>query len=139
MISVGAGGRLILDVSMSGTAGVVIDGGGVLEIAQNFSNAATFASGGVGTLQLDGPALFSGVIAGLASGDTIDFSNNIITAAAVAGDTLSVTIAGGQVENLTLAGPCLGDLVQTQLDGHGGTKVVVTDVPLPLPIHGRMV
>ena len=67
MISVGAGGRLILDVSMSGAAGVVIDGGGVLEIAQNFSNAATFASGGVGTLQLDGPALFSGVIAGLAS------------------------------------------------------------------------
>ena len=89
---------------------------------------------GVGTLQLDGPNLVTGTLSGLATGDVIALPHATVTNAVVNGTTLTITFAGGQTENLTLATALpTGDFVQTTIDGAGGSKVLVTNVTLPQP------
>ncbi|UQR65125.1 Ig-like domain-containing protein [Bradyrhizobium sp. C-145] len=138
-ISIGSGGRLIFNGStgssyaLSGSGSFVINQGGTLELQSGtLSETVNFA--GAGTLQLDGPGLFTGTIAGLTVGDVIDFAHATLTGAVVNGTNLTVTYAGGQTASYTLAAPLQqGVFVQTTFDGAGGTDVVVTDVALPPP------
>jgi hypothetical protein len=132
----GAGSRLIFNYySLGGSGPMLINNGGTLEVAGGtLSDGVTFASGAVGTLQLDGPNHLTGTISGLAVGDVIAFAHATVTNAVVNGTTLAVTFQGGATENFTLASPLpSGDFVQTTLDGAGGTDVVVTNAPLPPP------
>ncbi|WP_167528912.1 beta strand repeat-containing protein, partial [Bradyrhizobium macuxiense] len=133
IISVGSGGHLILNGTLGGSGSMVINDGGLLEAAGgNLSDAVNFA--GIGTLQLDAANAFTGTISGLTTGDAIDFAHAAITDAQINGNVLTVTYAGGQTTQFTLTTPIPnGDFVQTTFDGSGGTKVVVTDVPLPPP------
>ena len=73
---------------------------------------------------------------GLALGDAIDFTNSIITSAAVGGDNiLTVMLEGGQTVTIQLAGHLpTGTSFQTQADGHGGQELVVAHGPLPPPV-----
>jgi fibronectin-binding autotransporter adhesin len=112
MISVG--GRLSLGGTLGGSGAIVINDAGTLELtAGTLSEVVSFASGGVGTLQLDGRHLFTGTLSGLAIGDTIDFAKADVRAS-IAGNTLTVTFADNSTENITLAGPLpAGDFLQT--------------------------
>jgi autotransporter passenger strand-loop-strand repeat protein len=126
-ISMGSGGRLILNGygSLGGTGSMVIQDGGTLEVQSALADTVNFA--GVGTLQVDGLNLVTGTLNGLAAGDVIDFAHATLTGAVVNNHTLTVTLVGGQTENFTLAGPLpAGDFVQTEIDGAGGSEVVVT-------------
>jgi hypothetical protein len=125
MISVG--GRLSLGGTLGGSGAIIINDAGTLELtAGTLSEAVSFASGGVGTLQLDGRHLFTGTLSGLAIGDTIDFAKADVTTASIAGNTLTVTFADNSTENIALAGPLpAGDFLQTQIDGAGGSELVV--------------
>ena len=134
IISVGSGSHLYLQGSgsLGGTGSFVINGGGTLGVTSTLSNTVNFA--GVGTLQLDGPNLFTGSISGLTTGDVIDFPHVTVTNAVVNNNVLTVTFVGGATENLTLAAPLpAGDFLQTAFDGAGGTKVVVADVTISPP------
>jgi hypothetical protein len=130
----GAGSRLVFNnYSLGGSGQMLINNGGTLEVAGGtLSDGVTFASGAVGTLQLDGPNLLTGTISGLAVGDVIAFAHATVTNAVVNGTTLAVTFQGGATENFTLAGPLpAGDYFSPQLDGAGGTELVVTPTTLP--------
>ncbi|MFK4525265.1 Ca2+-binding RTX toxin-like protein [Bradyrhizobium japonicum] len=130
----GVGSTLIFNGTMGGT-GTLLLNGGVLEVASgNLSDDVTFTNGAADTLRLDSPNVFTGTLIGLGEGDIIDFAHASVTSAIVNGTTLTVNYAGGQTQNLTLAQPLPnGDFVQTQVDGQGGTNVIVTNAPLPPP------
>src|SRR5262249_399199 len=68
-----------------------------------------------------------GTIAGLDDGDTIEFTDAIVTAATAAGNVVSVTFADGTSHTYNLADQLpAGDLFSIELDGKGGTDLVVT-------------
>jgi hypothetical protein len=131
-ISVGSGGHLTFSGYMGGSGSFVINDGGTLELSFGMlSDAVTFAAGAMGTLQLDGAIAngstqFTGTLSGLSTGDAIDFANTVVTKAAIDGNTLTATLANGQTTNITVAGSLpVGDSLQIQIDGKGGTEVVV--------------
>ena len=132
----GAGSRIVFAGGSLGGAGQMeIDGGGTLEVESGtLSDGVTFADGAVGTLQIDGPGLFSGTISGLAPGDVIDFADATVTSASVSGTALTVTYEGGATEDYTLAAALpAGEGLQVQPDGEGGTEIVVTNGTAPPP------
>jgi hypothetical protein len=134
-ISVGSGGYLLIagPSALDGNGTLVINGGGTLEIADAVANNVSFGGDGTGTLQLDvnHGADFTGTVSGLALGDVIGFVNDSISHLVVNGDTLTVTLAGGQTEALTLDGPLpAGDSLQLEV---GGEELVVANGPLAPP------
>ena len=133
-ISVGSGSRLILNGSLGGTGSMVIQDGGTLEV-QSGTLADTVNFAGVGTLQLEGPNLVTGALSGLATGDVIALPHAIATSAVVNGTTLTITFPDGSTENLTLAAalPAGSYLSSPQLDGAGGTELVVLPTTPPTP------
>jgi hypothetical protein len=134
-ISVEGGSRIVFSGDLGGSGSIVIDNGGTLELGSgSLSLTDTISFAGSGTLQLDRPDSLQGEIAGLAAGDAIDFLHATLAGAAVNGTTLTVTYADGETADITLASPLPdGDFVQTTFDGTGGTKIVVTEAPLPPP------
>jgi hypothetical protein len=129
-ISVGSNGRAIFS-NFGGGGSIIINDAGTVEV-QSGTLANTIDFAGIGTLQLDGP-LAIGALSGLTTGDVIDFAHATLTSAIINGTTLTVTFAGGQTENLTLATalPAGNDLSSPQLDGAGGTKLVVVPTTVP--------
>ena len=100
-IAVRSGAHLIIDgpLPLEGSGSLIIGNHATLELADAVANGVHFATGAVGTLQLDvaAGAAFTGTVFGLALGDAIDFTNSIITSTAVDGNNiLTVTLEGGQ-------------------------------------------
>jgi large repetitive protein len=136
IISVESSGRLIFGGVLAGTGSMVINDGGTLEVSySNLSDGVSFA--GIGTLQVDGFGLVSGALSELTTGDALDFPHAVVTNVSVNNNILTVTFAGGDVpgptaKNFTLATALpTGDYFLPQLDGQGGTDVVVTPLTLP--------
>lgn len=99
--SIQAGGYDI--VNSGGSADGVSIAGGTLEYNDAVTAGQTVSFNGGGTLMLDQPGLFQGVISGFTGGDTLDLSN--ISAGSVTlgdGNLLSVSDGQGNVYTLQL-------------------------------------
>ena len=132
IIDVGAGSALIIEqlggTTWSGNGVITLENGAGLELrAGIFASNLLFASGAVATLKVDGSATFDGTISGLAQGDVIDFTHQAVTGITTNSDTsLTVTLAGGATDILTLATPLpTGEAFYLATDGNGGAELVV--------------
>ena len=118
------GGNLDITGPVSGAGQLAISNASELELGGATSEAVSFG-GNVGTLKLDNPASFSGAIAGLALGDSIDLAGVQATGAVLNGSTLTVT-AGSQTLTYQVAGAGLtGNVFAVQNDQRGGTDLVL--------------
>lgn len=116
------GGVLTMTGAQTGVGMMQIDTGGALELGAASAEVVSFA-GKSGTLKLDRPALFSGVIDGLAAGDVIDLAGRTVTAPlALSGSVLTVHTNAGLV-TLTFASAPAGSF-QEKSDGAKGTDLV---------------
>jgi hypothetical protein len=99
------GSRLEIDGSVTGNGTATISGSNsVLEFGGASSQNVAFANGATGVLKLDNASSFSGTVAGLADGDSIDlanfkYANNPVIASVTgngsAGSFTNVTISDG--------------------------------------------
>ena len=118
------GGKLDITGPVGGTGQLAISNASELELGGATSETVSFG-GNVGTLKLDSPASFSGAIAGLALGDSIDLAGIQATSASVNGSTLTVT-AGSQTLTYQVSGAGLsGNVFAVQNDQHAGTDLVL--------------
>ena len=93
------GGHVTLDGDVSGTGSARISGNGSLEIGGAFSEQIVFDDSATGTLKLDHPADFSGILSGFGEHDAIDLAGILGASASLSyaenaqgtGGTLSVT------------------------------------------------
>jgi fibronectin-binding autotransporter adhesin len=112
-----SGGLLKLAGSVTGTGTLQIANASTLELAAADAEKVIYATGGVGTLQLDSAASFTGAIQGLALNDAIKFTNETITSAVLSGSTLTVTGSGGTTK-YSVAGALAGNHFAIQPDKH---------------------
>jgi Ca2+-binding RTX toxin-like protein/cytoskeletal protein CcmA (bactofilin family) len=129
-------GTLILNGNITGTGTLQISNHSTLEINGSVASTITvsFANGQgtVGTLILDQPSQFQGLISGLTTNDVIDFKGVVITSfdpgvynAGTNITTVNFKDAQGHiVETLHLVGDYSGSAWQFSSDGAGGTNVV---------------
>ena len=82
--------------SLAGDQGnFTIDVGATLELS-NGGAAPVIFEGGSATLKLDAPAAFTGAIAGVVGGDTIDLAGITASSATYSGTTLTINETNGQ-------------------------------------------
>ncbi|MBV9462187.1 MAG: hypothetical protein JO141_32370, partial [Bradyrhizobium sp.] len=121
------------DVVLAGTGPITIEAGSTAEIDTGapYAGTVTFEAA-TGTLALDQPANFTGVIAGITGADTLDlngFDPNTTTAVTGNGSfdgtntTLTVTDASHS-ETFKLAGNLSGSSWTISSDQHGGVDIV---------------
>jgi len=98
------GGNLAILGKLAGSGHAEIFGTSTLEFGAAAANAVTFESGSTSLLRLDAAQSFSGTVAGLSSGDSIDLANFLfsddptitkVAGTAAAGTTTNVTIKDG--------------------------------------------
>ncbi len=111
------GGVLKLASSVSGAGGLRIENASTLELGGATSRGVTFATGAVGTLQLDAQTSFTGAVGGLALGDAINFKNETVNSAVVSGTTLTVVGSAGTT-TYQVAGALSGNHFAVQADQH---------------------
>ena len=96
---------------------LVIGGAANSEYSFNGSNA---------TLTLESPSTFTGTLAGLAIGDTIDLVNTAVNSATVSGKTLTIDESNGGVLNFNLAvALSSGEAIQVASDDLGGSDLII--------------
>jgi hypothetical protein len=121
-------------------AAVTTSGTQEAEIFGASNQNVTFAPGADGTLKLDTAQSYTGSIAGLTQGDTLDLASlaygpnmTVGFSGTAAGGTLSVG-NGTQAANIALLGNYLASTFTLSSDGRGGTAVVdppkIASVPL---------
>ncbi len=125
-------------------SGVTIAKGATVTIDGPSAQSVTFA-GTTGTLRLDDPQAFTGVISGLSGADAIDFSSLAYGANVkatysgdAAGGVLTVT-DGTKTARVALSGDYLRSTWTLSSDGEGGTRVVDPTLPAGVtlqPIDG---
>jgi hypothetical protein len=111
-------------------ASATIRNGGSLELPSGTSENVEFA-GKHGTLQLDDPQDFSGLIAGFAGHDRVDLTDMPFNANTTLGYAANADNSGGnlivhdgaQVANLSLLGHYMASSFVAASDGHGGIFV----------------
>lgn len=116
-------GTLKLSGAITGAGALQIDAGATLELGSSAADqeGATF-TGANGTLIIDTPSAYSGVIGGFGANETIDLKNLAATSAMLSGTTITVTLSAGGTQSYTLAAPLSGGLlVGASSDGNGGT------------------
>ena len=119
-----SGGILALAGAVTGSGAATIGGGGALELGGTDAQTVTFV--GRGTLKLDASSDFTGIIAGLATGDIIDFVGTIAKTADFDGSTLTVN---GTPTTFTISNLPLGDTFFFANDGGIGTDFTVGTAP----------
>jgi hypothetical protein len=127
------GGDVTAEAAVSGGGVERIGGGGGGEFAAAFDAAVSFDSGTSGALKLDQSSLFSGTIAGFATGDAIDLTDIAFGAADTLGYAANASNTGGlltvsdgtHTANLALLGQYAAAGFTTAADPHGGT--IITD------------
>jgi large repetitive protein len=105
------GGNLTIDGNVSGSGSARISGTASLEISGTFNERIVFDDSAAGTLKLDHPSDFSGVLSGFGSNDVINLSGISGTGATVSyaenaqgtGGILSVT-DGTHTANIGFSG-----------------------------------
>ena len=119
------GGLLVLGPLPNGSEPVTIDSGSILGLQTPEAGTVTFA--GSGTLILDNPASFTGQIAGLEVGDTIDLAGTQAQSTTISGSTLTVTETnGGPTLTFNVSGALTNTDVVVHGDGYGGSDSVIS-------------
>ena len=113
-------------ISGPGNGPLPIQSGKTLELGSTEQNVIYVGFDGV--LKLDDPASFTGMIAGLGLGDTIEFANTTITNASVNGSTLTVTELGGEKLTFAISGALSGNYFALRTDGSGGSDLVLSTI-----------
>ncbi|MGA9869047.1 MAG: Hint domain-containing protein, partial [Acetobacteraceae bacterium] len=134
-VTVSGGGQLVLGLSVTTTgAGTIgLDSGGLVELGSAYSQTVTFGSDGPAKLVIDNPASFTGTLATLSAGDTIDPSTTVTSAVLSATKLMLATSSG--TFNYTVTNPgYTGTLIlKPDPSGHG------TDVIIPCFAAGTRV
>ena len=122
--------------AVSGTGSDIIANHGILEFQSSVSAGQTVTyQDATGTLALSDPGDFSGHIAGLAIGDTIDLTgiapSHIASANIIDGQLVVDETSGGPL-TFNIAGNPAGAAFVVESDGHGGTDLVLSSNPLSL-------
>jgi hypothetical protein len=117
-------GTLTIAGAVSGSGGLQIDANATLELGSTSADpqGVSFA-GANGTLLIDTPSAYSGVITGFGANETIDLKNTVATGATLTGTTITVMLSGGGTQNYTLAAPLPGSELGVASDGNGGTLI----------------
>jgi hypothetical protein len=76
------------------------------------------------------PAVASQTIAGLGAGDVMDLAGATVTAAAISGNTVTLTTASGGSSSYSSSASLDSDTVVTTPDGNGGTNVALSNAPV---------
>jgi hypothetical protein len=105
------GGNITLDGNVSGNGSALISGNATLEVAGAFNEQVQFDANATGTLKIDNPLDFSGMVSGFGNHDTIDLSNIVASTASInytansnnTGGELTVT-DGNNTANIALSG-----------------------------------
>jgi hypothetical protein len=101
------GGNVTIGGNLTGAGQAEIFGNSTLELGGAASNGVTFAGSGAGSLILDMAQSFTGTVAGLASGDSIDLKNFLsldttitkVTGTGVVGTDTNVTLTDTDPHN----------------------------------------
>ena len=124
------GGILDIMDAIIGTGTVSVGSHGILEIDAAETVGVTFNSDATGTVKFENPSVFafSGTIAGLVIGDTIDLANipvANVASANLSGSTLTVDISGGTPLTYTVVGALSGNGFAIASDNNGGTDLTL--------------
>ncbi|MDC6679135.1 hypothetical protein OEZ78_27080, partial [Leclercia adecarboxylata] len=113
-------------------SGTVISGGSLnnFGLLTGAAGTALRFAGANGLLVLGSGGTISGGIAGLTTGDTLDFVGLSATGATISGTSLLVTSGGVTVSSLALIGTSTGLAFSAGADGSGGTDITVTSASL---------
>jgi hypothetical protein len=114
-----AGGLLDIGAPLVGSGALEIAAGASLELGSGASATATF--GGIATLLLDHPKLFTGALAGVVAGDVLVLGSTDASGVMLSGGTLTVGITGGHPEHFAVTGSATGASFI-----HSGVNTVVT-------------
>ncbi len=118
-------GVLTLNGVLTGSGSLQVDGTATLEVASVVPTSQTvhFTSN-AGTLKLDSPGNFAGVLAGFGAGDVIDLPSAFLTGVGLSSGTLVLSTATLNYRLLSTA-PFAGELSAGH-DAHGGATVMLT-------------
>ena len=119
---------LILGPLPNGGEPITIGAGSTLELATSDSGTVTFTDP-TGTLKFDIPTAFTGTIAGLEVGDTIDLYDTQVESASISGSTLTLRETNGQTLNYQVSGALSGNDFTVGSDGYGGTDLTLEPAP----------
>jgi hypothetical protein len=119
-----SGGLTDLRGAVTGAGGFTIKGGATLEFGGSDAETVTFASA-TAALKIDHPSSFTGTLAGLVVGDTIDLAGITAVSATVTGAVLKVVDSQSNTYSYNLTGFPGGDSFSIQSDGAGGSKLTV--------------
>ncbi len=132
-------GTLVISDAVTGTGSMVIHPGAELVLGGSVSAGQTVAFDGLATLDLGDPSQFGGTLENLQNGDQITFNGTTATGAQIVnGDTLVVTLTGGQTIDLILGTSAPGLSVsigpggQVILSAPGGGATTVPPHVTPL-------
>ena len=115
-------GTLTVGGALSGV--VNLYSGASLEIGGGSASRVSFQDfAGSGTLKLDAPTAFTGVITGAGLGTTLDLAGVAVSAVSYDGSTLTVTETNSQQLTFNVTGNLTGDVATFSSDGHGGTNI----------------
>ncbi len=128
-VTVNSGGHEY--VNSGGIANDTIISGGTLRFTGNVSSDQTvFFTGSGGTLKLDQPANFAGIISGFGVGDTIDLiSATTISSVAWNNGGLSISLGSSGTVDLSLPGNFQSDSFNVASDNTGGTEITLESLP----------
>ncbi len=124
------GGNLLLTQAVTGNGTLLIDPGASLELAVptqtgqivRFTGSGAPSTGG--TLKLDQPTSFTGILSNFVAGDTIDLPGQILTGVGVNSGTL---VASTATTNYRFSSTTpLGGALSSGRDVHGGATIVFT-------------
>ena len=136
------GGNVAVEGAETGGGSAEISGSGILEFGAASDAAVTFDATAAGTLKLDQSANFSGTVAGLGQGNSLDLADIAFGAgttvaytanAAGTGGTLAVS-DGAHTANLALLGQYAAAGFQTSADQGGGTVVIYSSQVAQQPL-----
>ena len=119
---------LILGSLPNGGEPISIGAGSTLELATSDTGTVTFTDP-TGTPILENPPLFTGQIAGLEAGDSIDLWGVQTKSAVISGSTLTITEANSQTLTYEISGALTGNDFTIGSDGGVGTDLTLEPVP----------
>ena len=125
------GGLLVVQSALTGTGMLDIGSGGKLELlSTGAGETVNFLDTSISTLKLDSPSAFAGTISNFGAGNVIDlaspnfYTSVNATAANWSAGTLAVTLSGGSVIDLNMAGNYSTATFGTKSDGALGSYIL---------------
>ncbi len=135
VVTVSNGDHLVIQTALDGSGVLALATGGVVEVAAAAaaSDQVTFNDSQNNLLKLDAASSFAAVINGFAKGDAIDLTALSATAATWSNGVLAVSLAGGGVLDLNMAGAYAGTTFNVASDNAGGSLITIGTVGAPPP------